>query len=302
VPVNRHDVSFAGLDGTRLSGTITLPGGADPGPGVVLVGGSGPADRHSRGFFDAIRDQLAAAGVAVLAYDKRGAGQSAGDWPTATVDDLAGDAAAAVAVLAASERVEPDSVGVLGHSEGGWVALRLAARSPEPPAWLILSSCPAVSFVAAERYAMTAAGVDPGLAETVFARLLAAVRAGGDHEQGQRVLEAGADERLRAMLRADGFRLEADTWAVLCAWGHYDPAADLAALRARTLAVFGAADPLVPVPDSVDRLERSAAATGRVQRIVVVPGTGHRFETETGPDPAYLGALSAWCRGSRPED
>lgn len=298
----RHrDVSFTGAHETRLSGTITLPGGTEPGPGVVLVGGSGPADRHSQGFFDAIRDHLTRAGVAVLAYDKRGAGQSAGRWPPATVDDLAGDAAAAVAVLAASERVASGAVGVLGHSEGGWVALRLAVRQPGL-AHLILSSCPAVPFAAAETFALTAAGVDRGLAETVYARLLAAVRAGGDREQGRRVLEAGADERLRAVLKADGFRLDADTWAVLRAWGDYDPAADLGELRTATLAVFGAADPLVPVPASVDRLERSAAATGRVQRTMVIPGTGHRFQAGTWPEPAYLAALGAWCRGPRPGD
>ena len=74
-------------------------------PGVILVGGSGPSDRHNGGFFDALRTHLADAGVAVLTYDKRGAGKSTGEWASATVDDLAHDAAAAVAVLQAHPRV-----------------------------------------------------------------------------------------------------------------------------------------------------------------------------------------------------
>jgi uncharacterized protein len=89
------------------------------------LAGSGPSDRRNDGFFDLLRDHLAKVGVAVLAYDKRSAGRSTGDWATATVDDLAADAAAAVAALQAHPQVSRGTVGVLGHSEGGWVALRL---------------------------------------------------------------------------------------------------------------------------------------------------------------------------------
>src|SRR5580693_1244391 len=116
-----------------------MPGPASPSPGIVLIGGSGPSDRHNDGFFDLLRDHLAQAGVAVLAYDKRGTGRSAGDWATATVDDLAADATAAVAALQAHPQVTPGTVGVLGHSEGGWVALRLGAR-PGAPRHLIINS------------------------------------------------------------------------------------------------------------------------------------------------------------------
>jgi uncharacterized protein len=42
---------------------------------------------------------LVDAGVAVLAYDKYGVGESTGAWLTATVDRLASDAGTAVAVL-----------------------------------------------------------------------------------------------------------------------------------------------------------------------------------------------------------
>ena len=57
--------------------------------GVVLIGGSGPTDRHNGGYFDALAEHLLAAGVAVLRYDKRGAGESGGDWASANVDQLA---------------------------------------------------------------------------------------------------------------------------------------------------------------------------------------------------------------------
>src|ERR1700688_2611644 len=71
--VETEEVGFSGA-GVRLSGTITFPGTASPSPGMVLVGGSGPSDRHSGGLFDSLSEHLAGAGVAVLAYDKRGVG------------------------------------------------------------------------------------------------------------------------------------------------------------------------------------------------------------------------------------
>ena len=62
-----EEVAFPGA-GVRLSGSLTCPDTAAC-PGLVLIGGSGPSDRHNDGFFDALRTHLASAGVAVLAYD-----------------------------------------------------------------------------------------------------------------------------------------------------------------------------------------------------------------------------------------
>ena len=87
-----EETAFPGA-GVQLSGSITCPDAAGACPGVILVGGSGPSDRHNGGFFDALRTHLADAGVAVLTYDKRGAGKSTGEWASATVEDLAHDIA-----------------------------------------------------------------------------------------------------------------------------------------------------------------------------------------------------------------
>ena len=100
VDVKAAEVRF-GVGEVRLSGTVWAPGRQAPTPGVVLVGGSGPSDRTNGGYFDAVRDRLVAAGVTVLAFDKRGVGGSTGAWASARVDDLAADVAGAVEVLRA---------------------------------------------------------------------------------------------------------------------------------------------------------------------------------------------------------
>ena len=131
-PYDIEDVVFrneqAGID---LAGTLTLPWvGEKPFPVVVLVSGSGPQDRDESVAghkpFWIIADRLTQQGIAVLRYDDRGVGQSGGNYATATVDDLADDAHAATAYI--RKRFSPASVGVIGHSEGGWVALKLAAE------------------------------------------------------------------------------------------------------------------------------------------------------------------------------
>jgi pimeloyl-ACP methyl ester carboxylesterase len=292
--VEAVEVEFAGPAG-RLSGTITLPDTAPPSPGVLLIGGSGPSDRHSGGFFDLLRDHLAGAGLAVLAYDKRGAGRSAGDWPAATVDDLAADAAAAMAALRAHPQVAAEPVGLLGHSEGGWVALRVCARLGEPR-YLIMSSCPAVSFAESEVHALTGAGAPPGRAAELMQRLTAAVQAGHGYQEGQRILAACQDEPWYAALAAGGFRLDARTWSGLGAWGQYDPGDDLGQLTTPTLAIFGGGDPLVPVPASVARLRETGGRTARPQQITVFPGADHRLQAGTGLVAGYLTCLSTWCR------
>lgn len=291
-----EEVEFSGA-GVRLSATVTVAGPASASPGIVLIGGSGPSDRHNDGFFDLLRDHLANAGVAVLAYDKRGAGRSTGDWATATVDDLAADAAAAVAALQARPQVT-GRVGVLGHSEGGWVALRLCARLGTPR-HLIINSCPAVPFAESEVYALTSAGAEQDQAAALIAQLTAAVQAGLEYEEGQRILATFQHEPWYPALAADGFSLDAATWSQLGAWGHYDPGPDLDQLTTPTLAIFGGNDPLVPVHASIERLRDTAERTARFQQITVFPGAGHRLQAGTSPAPGYLACLSTWSRELR---
>jgi uncharacterized protein len=291
--VDTREIAFSG-SGARLSGTITCPDAAGAWPGVVLVGGSGPSERHNGGFFDVLRTHLAGTGVAVLAYDKRGAGKSAGAWATATVDDLADDAAAAVTALQAHPGVAASAVGILGHSEGGWVALRLCARLGTPR-HLILNSCPAVSFAESEISALTAAGAEPGAAAALMRQLTTAAQAGRTVQHGQQIIAAYQHEPWYPLLSADGFILDSTTWAQLTAWAGYDPSGDLTRLTTPTLAILGENDPLVPVRASVERYQQTATRAGRHQQTLVYPGADHRLQVTAGLAPGYLTRLSAWC-------
>ena len=101
-------------------------------PAVVLVGGSGPTDRDGIAYGIPILGQIAGAladaGYIVVRYDKRGIGQSGGRAESASLADYAEDLRAAVKMLADRKDVDPKRIAVVGHSEGGDVALMAAAK------------------------------------------------------------------------------------------------------------------------------------------------------------------------------
>jgi pimeloyl-ACP methyl ester carboxylesterase len=108
-----------------------------------LIAGSGPLDRDENAKklrINALREiavHLAERGIATLRYDKRGVGASEGNyWETGFFDNVS-DAASALSFLKSQERIRPESVFVLGHSEGALIATRLAGIAT-PVAGVIL--------------------------------------------------------------------------------------------------------------------------------------------------------------------
>ncbi|HZT75150.1 MAG TPA: alpha/beta fold hydrolase [Vicinamibacterales bacterium] len=142
---NDEQVKF-GDNGVTLAGTVSKPKQAAAGklPAVVLVSGSGPHDRDSVVFgipiMGQMADALADAGYLVLRYDKRGNGQSGGRPDTAALADYAEDLRAAVHYLADRKDVDPKRIAVVGHSEGGAVALMAAEKDKRIAAVALLAA------------------------------------------------------------------------------------------------------------------------------------------------------------------
>ena len=139
-PYREEEATFSNLVvNARLSGTLTIPAGAGPFPAVVLLSDSGPHDRDGTvgdfALLGQLADYLTRRGVAVLRYDDRGVGKSAGT-PAATTDDLVTDAQAGLNFLRTRPEIDLSHLGLVGHGEGGNVAL-LAAAQPLPPAFVV---------------------------------------------------------------------------------------------------------------------------------------------------------------------
>jgi len=129
-----------GQDNTRLNGTLTIPAGTGPFPAVMLLSDVGGQDRDATTgayrLFGELADYLTRQGTAVLRLDDRGVGQSGGDNAAATTADLVKDAQAGLNFLRTRPLIDFNHLGLIGHGEGGNVAL-LAAAQPLPPAFVI---------------------------------------------------------------------------------------------------------------------------------------------------------------------
>src|SRR5271165_2208509 len=141
-----REAKFRNHDVT-LAGTLLLP--TTPGKhfAVVFLHGSGPEGRWANHY---LAQKFAERGIVALIYDKRGVGQSTGDWQKATFEALADDAVAGVRFLQSQSVVDATRVGIYGHSQGGTIAPLVGARDGE------------LRFVVAS----AAGGIDPAEVET----------------------------------------------------------------------------------------------------------------------------------------
>lgn len=160
-PYKEESVSFTNVQYT-FNGTLTLPENYSKNtPVVLMVTGSGQQDRDEELFshkpFAVIADALARQGIASLRYDDRGWGDKSVNFADFTTDDFRQDAAAALPLL----RKRFNKVGILGHSEGGTIAMMLAAEGKAD--FIVSLAGMAISgketLIMQNRQAMTAIGL-----------------------------------------------------------------------------------------------------------------------------------------------
>ena len=194
---DEEDVRFES-DTILLAGTLTIPKGEGPFPGVVTISGSGGQDRDENtpgpgglklGIFRVIADTLTGRGVAVLRYDDRGVAESGGDLSTAGLSDLVADVEAAVDYLRSRPEVDKSRIALVGHSEGGIIAPIVAAEDPSIAAIVLMAgtASPLDSVIVQQTVDATrdAGGdsIEVAEARAGMERLAAAMREGRDIEQ-----------------------------------------------------------------------------------------------------------------------
>jgi dienelactone hydrolase len=152
--VSSREVSFKGAGGFEMSGTLLMPPHAKNVPAFVLLSGSGPTDRDDNvpqmnlkiELLKQVAERLADDGIASYRFDKRAAHVNSERWPKDmsqigpffSWDNHIGDATAAYNFLRQQPGVDPNKVGMIGHSEGALIALKVASNPDNHVAGLIM--------------------------------------------------------------------------------------------------------------------------------------------------------------------
>ena len=298
--------------GVDLSGTLYLPKDGRA-LGAVVVTHSASSDTRDLPLYAHLKTMLPSLGYAVFVYDRRGSGKSGGDLAASDYALLADDANAAVRMLKSDPRIDAKRVGVWGQSQGGWIALLAASRSPET-AFVVSVSAPVVTPDVQMIFSSTNSLRVNGYGQAEIDQMVstrkavdAYMRGTGDRETAERLIEAARVEPwFKLTYMGDTVRdREVSRWRREI---EHDPMRALEQVRVPTLVIFGAADPVVPVEISVERLKGVAAAHPEM-RVVIIGGADHAMMTSLDPktqmDPArvtedapespeYFGVLAAW--------
>ncbi|MDF1522180.1 MAG: alpha/beta fold hydrolase [Trueperaceae bacterium] len=322
-PYDEEEVAFASGDVT-LAGTLTLPPGDGRAPAVLLMTGSGPQDRNEEILghkpFLVIADHLTRAGYAVLRVDDRGVGGSTGSDTDATYEELLGDVLAGVALLRDHPRVDPERVGLLGHSQGGFLAPAAAVEADGDVAFVILMAGPSVDgfqtlLAQNERIielAMRAANpavTDEAVADAVasqfaFLEALHVLLQDGDLEGARALVRTRVEEELEATpadRRPDDATIEqiiaanqaATASPSFRAFVLFDPRPYLEQLTVPTLAFFGGLDVQVLAEQNEGPMREALAAAGNPDATVVTfAGLNHLMQPATTGSVDEYGAIA----------
>jgi len=116
----------------RLEAVLVTPtGGRNLKGAVVFIGGSGSSKigDYTPGFLEELVESIfLPRDIAVFYYNKRGIGKSTGNWKWGSIERRAEDTLAAVSYLSKLPGIDPQQIGLFGHSQGGWVVQEAGGR------------------------------------------------------------------------------------------------------------------------------------------------------------------------------
>jgi pimeloyl-ACP methyl ester carboxylesterase len=310
-----EEVAFESEPGVTIRGTLVKPAGDGNFPAVVMLHGAGPEERDGPGY-RVLSNAIVRSGVAVLLYDKRGVGESDGDFESALYADFVADAMAAVRYLASRDDIDAGNIGVHGNSEGGWFTPEIAYRTGQV-AYIFNRVGPPLSWIDnviwEVRNDLLAAGVPAESVEPLLdntkRRWEYYIAAGSDPSLAHGPVRDAIDEELKRLVAATPAALselpaelppyDPKLYADYAANFGYDPGPFLEAIDIPMIYTFGKNDINVPTEDSVAFLESFRKEFEKDIRIEAYDGVGHYMAGWTGLlsggyIPPFVKTLEDW--------
>lgn len=317
----------------QIGGTLVLPKNITSAPLVIMISGSGAQNRDSEIFnfkiFAHIADHLQQQGIASFRYDDRQIGQSTGSFSEATLDTLVSDVKAIIQHLSDSIEFKFDEIILLGHSQGGIVAGKLAAEY-EAVDKLVLMASSGISLKQILRFQVRQAyGTNIHAHEEVSKEISAREKLMTAIREDDKVEEAkiAYKEQYIAMLnnlpeqQRSGIR-DVDAVAQrqvdlleqtyrnpqMQSLLFYDPTQDLRQIDIPVLVLFGEKDTQVTTELNRDPIENALKEAGGAFQIKTIPDANHLFQkANTGGANEYalldknfiegfLNSISSWIK------
>lgn len=313
--------------GVSPVGTLSYPKSGSSFPGVVLVAGTGAHNRDAGMSLHktllVLADHLTRQGFAVLRYDKRGVGLTGGELhPGSTTDDYAADALAAVQFMKLQPNINPEQVGIVGHSEGGIIAAMVAAQAPKDVRFIVSLAGTGLPGIDVKSLQDAAARRADGMPESLVLlnqaqeRGLYEIAAGKlSHEDAISAMGVATDAlsaevKTKLEIPPEGIPVEAFE-EMLSPWFRrflsLDPRTYLEKVSCPVLVLVGEKDLQVPSTQNLEEI-KLALERGANQQVMVreLSGINHNFQTaKTGKAseyflieetvaPSVLAMISAW--------
>lgn len=272
-----------------LHGNLILPKSEHKVPVVVFLVGSGGNSSHRTTYKEwrqeNLEQLLLPEGVGILYFDKRGVGASEGKWHKTDFYERAADAKAAIDFLKQHSSVDSTQIGVVGHSQGGWIAQLVASRYASDIAFAVSLAGPPF-------------GVHKQLVNDYISELLC-------KQIDPAEARAKAEKQAKRAFRFTGLFPIKQDWKQLKLIKTFEPAADIQSIQAPFLFLFGENDALVN-PEWSEKELKALFPEGMPSHISyrIVPEANHSFRRaplchdESWEDMPYSGEyqqlVTAW--------
>lgn len=268
-------------DSITLKGTLYLPEMAGKHPAIVAYHSANGGAR-SYPFYEHLTKDLPAKGFAVLLFDRRGSGESEGNFDAADFRDLAADGIAGIRYLKTRPEIDTARIGAWGVSQGGWIAPLAATMSSDISFLVIVSGCgvsPAEQMSYGAAFALREANYSDQIIDRAT-RLRASVdsyyRGQEPAEKVRKIVEEARPEPwFNLAYLPGGGNLPPNPQNTK--WFQemdFDPLPTLSKVKVPVLVFFGQTDRWVPIEKSIEKI-REATKNNKNVSINRIPGADH---------------------------
>lgn len=288
---------------TRIAGTLALPSESKTTSLVVMLSGSGPQDRDSTlaGFpiFSRLATHFSSQGIASFRFDDRGVGGSTGNFGQTTRGDLSADIDRVLNYFSRHDDVPFSKFILLGHSQGGVVAVDVAITRHDVEKVVLLGT-PAVPLIDVVLYQVRQQyarwQLDKATTESLVSahnRLMWAIQSNSAIDSALVHLQSTIFTILSVSLQHSGrspdeLRREAAQQAQelsliyalpsLTSFLYHDPALRLTEFKVPVLALLGGKDRQVTIEQNKDVMEKAILKSGVNHTFVIFENANHYFQ------------------------